>query len=244
MRKHGNYSLVRPSGIGLLCGQNSQEFLIAIDCDGFSAHSFVLQISGGQPLPKTVAFTSGRLGRCQYLFRVPGTNWQLKSRRFNTGMEESLELRGTGMQSILPPSPHALTGKYRWVSRCSPDMQEVAIAPDWLIKLMTKPSNRRVNFPTINTYKTTKYTHSCNKINITHALLLLEVIHPKFANNYHSWIMIGMALKYISQDLLWAWDKWSQLSAKYVAGECNYKWGNFQGTGISDRSLIFFANQS
>lgn len=76
------------------------------------------------------------------------------------------------------------------------------------------------------------------------ALLLLEVIHPKFADRYDSWIFIGMSLKYISPELLPAWDKWSQLSSKYKPGECAYKWETFNGNGITDRTLHFYARNS
>jgi hypothetical protein len=64
---------VRPQGIGLLCGQNSQEFLVAVDCDGASAHQKLKELARGAKIPATVAFSSGRPGRAQYLFRLPGT---------------------------------------------------------------------------------------------------------------------------------------------------------------------------
>ncbi|MFP4409937.1 PriCT-2 domain-containing protein [Coleofasciculus sp.] len=75
-------------------------------------------------------------------------------------------------------------------------------------------------------------------------MLLLEVIHPRFADQYETWIFIGMSLKYISQNLLPAWDEWSQLSPKYKPGECAYKWGTFNGQGITDKTLHYYAINS
>jgi hypothetical protein len=64
-----------PKGYGLITGTpvtiNSETFyLMALDQDGASAREKILQLSGGEELPKTVAFTSGRPGRCQYLFLI------------------------------------------------------------------------------------------------------------------------------------------------------------------------------
>lgn len=52
-----------------------------------------------------------------------------------------------------------------------------------------------------------------------------------------------MALKFISPSLLEEWDKWSRLSPKYKAGECDYKWHSFNGRGITDRTLYWLARQ-
>ncbi|MEQ8464212.1 PriCT-2 domain-containing protein [Coleofasciculus sp. E1-EBD-02] len=53
-----------------------------------------------------------------------------------------------------------------------------------------------------------------------------------------------MSLKYISPNLLPAWDEWSQLSPKYKPGECAYKWGTFNGQGITDKTLHYYARNS
>ncbi len=139
--KHQCFYQVTPQGIGLLCGQTEKEYLVAIDADGSSAHAKIKELSNSRFLPKTVAFTSGRPGRSQYLFSLPGTNHQLKSCKIPTAPGEALELRGTGLQSILPPSPHPLTGSYKWLPNCRPDQVEVAHAPQWVIDKMSKPLN-------------------------------------------------------------------------------------------------------
>lgn len=113
VRVYGNnqtcYEAV-PTGIALLCGQNEREFLVAVDCDGQSAFDQIEQIAP-TPLPSTVAFTSGRAGRAQYLFKIPNfTKNQLKSRKIWTAANEALELRAANLASVLPPSIHPTTG--------------------------------------------------------------------------------------------------------------------------------------
>lgn len=241
---------VTPPGIGLLCGQTESEFLLALDLDGNSAIALVDQLSRGKGLPATVAFTSLRPGRAQYLFSLPKPNIPFKSRRITTAPSEALELRGEGHQSVLPPSPHPLTGHYRWIHR--PDTTLVAPAPDWVIELLTAPQaelQKSKGFKTIvpicdrKSIIVAPSRNTC-ATNISLAQLLLEVIHPNYADNYQSWIFIGMALKYISHSLLPDWDSWSQLSSKYHPGECQYKWDSFKGFGITDRTLHYYALHS
>ncbi|MFB2917117.1 MULTISPECIES: bifunctional DNA primase/polymerase [Aerosakkonema] len=241
---------VTPPGIGLLCGQTETEFLLALDIDGNSAIALVDQLSRGQGLPSTVAFTSGREGRAQYLFTLPSLPKMFKSRRITTAPGEALELRGEGHQSVLPPSPHPLTGHYRWIHR--PDTTPISPAPDWIVQLLTTPQPKPHSSKELKTIipigdrKSIIVGPSRNTCttSITLARLLLEVIHPHYADNYRAWIFIGMALKYISHSLLPDWDTWSQLSSKYQRGECQYKWESFRGFGITDRTLHYYALHS
>ena len=50
-----------------------------------------------------------------------------------------------------------------------------------------------------------------------------------------------MALKSVSEELLPAWDEWSQQSAKYKPGECDYKWQSFREKGVTLGTLYYFA---
>ncbi|WP_410500569.1 bifunctional DNA primase/polymerase [Chroococcidiopsis sp. SAG 2025] len=229
-----------PTGIALLCGQNEREFLIAVDCDGQSAFDQIEQIAP-TPLPSTVAFTSGRASRAQYLFKIPSfTKNQLKSRKIRTAANEALELRAANLASVLPPSIHPTTGQYRWLPGCRPDEIEVAVAPDWIVEQMSVPMKTRS--PSPDSGKSRRVTATPSDSDLAKALLLLEVIQPKFADNYDSWLRIGMALKSISPCLLPAWDSWSQLSSKYKKGECQYKWDSFRQIRTTIGTLYYFAN--
>ena len=116
---------------------------MAVDQDGPSAISQIAELSSRNPLPKTVAFASGRAGRCQYLFLVPERyRDSLKTKKIKTGVigddgkGEQLEFRWKNLQSVLPPSVHPTTGSYHWVEGCAIDETEIAIAPDWIIQQM------------------------------------------------------------------------------------------------------------
>ncbi|MCT7953363.1 bifunctional DNA primase/polymerase [Ancylothrix sp. C2] len=323
LTKTGDLKRIYPPGIGLLTGPNSQEILIAVDIDGKSAERKLEEISGDN-IPPTVSFTSGRPHRRQLLFSAQ-LGMELRSQKIPTGIEEGLELRTKNLQSVLPPSPHPITGCYKWVAGLSPRDIEVAPAPYWLLDLLCQPVNQNkpanlVKFqrpterhatshtttgdPQYSKYtgyttdtsttagyirytglskttnlSTTGYTglskttdfsttgctglskttdfsttgctdhpqytgHSTIQNNsIRTARFLLTQIHPKYADDYDWWIKVGMALKFISPSLLEDWDKWSRLSPKYKAGECDYKWHSFNGRGITDRTLYWLARQ-
>jgi hypothetical protein len=135
-------------GYGLITGYPHKRdgktyYLMALDKDGASAGSKILELSGGQPLPHTVAFSSGRSGRCQYLFLVPEQYAKaIQTRKFRTGVTgddgkgEQLELRWKGLQSVLPPSLHPTSGNYFYLEGCAIQECEIAIAPDWMIEAM------------------------------------------------------------------------------------------------------------
>lgn len=314
LSKAGEIKRIYPPGIGLLTGPNSQEILIAVDIDGESAGQKLKEISGGN-IPPTVSFTSGRPNRKQLLFSAQ-LGMELRSQKIPTGIEEGLELRTKNLQSVLPPSPHPITGCYKWVAGLSPRDIEVAPAPNWLLELLCQPVNQNkpgnlvkfqrpterhattvlsntgytdpntttgdpqhrkytgyttdhpqyteystshrqyTGYNTTGLSKTTDFSttgctdhpqyigHSTIQNNsIRTAKFLLTKIHPKYADDYHWWIKVGMALKFISPSLLEEWDKWSRLSPKYKAGECDYKWHSFNGRGITDRTLYWLARQ-
>ncbi len=242
-RNHNFYEVI-PTGIGVLCGQNSQEFLVAVDCDGKSAYEKIAAITS-TPLPTTVTFTSGRPGRAQYLLRVEGNSrLRLKSRKISTATGEALELRGNNLQSVLPPSVHPETGYYRWFPGCCPNQVEVATAPLWVIEQMSLPEKPQKSQRPHHHHHSPHPTPTPTGVDVEKVLLLLEVIHPRFADDYDSWIKVGMALKWINPNLLRAWDEWSQLSPKYKPGECEYKWHSFNKWGITIRTLYKLANLS
>ena len=288
------YKSVVPTGIAIVCGEYPQGHLIAIDCDGLLGWNKILEFACSQVIPEepvqarkqalqylppTVAFTSGREFRAQYLYVIPETT-PIKSVKL-----EHLELRGGNLASVLPPSFHPNGRKYRWLMGCSPQERNVATAPNWVIKQMhhqynssTKRSKSQesrcdgqnllmknwelnrspllpVNFnqsfcgiPNDSILSSVKVNRikTCASFNtdIKAALTFLEVLHPSYADNYTTWIQIGMALKSVNPSLLEAWDSWSKLSSKYKPGECAYKWQSFRRSGITIRTLAKYASCS
>lgn len=214
-------------------------------------------------LPITVSFSSGRMYRKQYLYKAElSLKHLLKSRKIHIKDDDYLEFRGNNLASILPPSQHPSGKKYKWITG-NPSIVRVAQAPDWVIKQMKLPNR---NNPTktsdsaklnpvpkwaIEQLKHLPDSTSKNYIlqqdlnaDIETARNLLEVIHPKYADNYHDWIRTGMALKSISDSLLPEWDKWSQISSKYEYGMCSYKWTTFKNLRCGIRSLYYLAENS
>lgn len=226
--ERGSYYSV-PTGYAIICGQNTNEYIVALDCDGESTYKNI------PSLPQTISFSSGRLGRAQYLFKITTETDNLRSRKIQTKAGEKLEFRGAGHASVLPPSIHPLTGKYFWLPRSSPKEIELAVAPDWIVEKMLPqllPAREAKNVT---------YSHlhpGRNEISF-----LLQKIHPSFADDYDWWVKVGMALKNISPDLLPTWEDWSRQSPKYKPGECQYKWNTFKKQGVSIGTLYYLANK-
>ncbi|WP_225977646.1 DUF3987 domain-containing protein [Nostoc sp. CENA543] len=138
--KDGIYK-VYPKGYGLRTGKWSGGIL-AIDADGNAPHDLLNKLGG---LPRTISFTSGKPGRCQYLVQVPEEYWSvIETRKINTGVkgddgkDQLLELRWNGCQSVLPPSVHPETGSYKWVN--SPQDCEITQCPIWVIEYFLNES--------------------------------------------------------------------------------------------------------
>lgn len=144
------------TGVGLLTGDLSGG-IFAIDVDGASAEPLLQQISRGD-LPDTVAWTSNKVGRRQFIYQI-ATKYQKKLANFSVRVPrswdelpkafrdkypaleckvadgEGLEFRYNLKQSVLPPGIHPTTGFYSWIKE--PDtLDAIADAPQWLYDLL------------------------------------------------------------------------------------------------------------
>jgi hypothetical protein len=233
----------RAKGYGIRTGKVSGG-IVAIDADGHAAHDKITELSGNVPLPETVAFTSNKPGRCQYLFNVPQEYWDaIATKKIGTGVkgddgkEQKLELRWDGCQSVLPPSVHPETGCYCWLR--SPEEIAIAPAPMWVIEMMLKDSGE-TGTPLLN-HQSQAYE---NWTDIQWALSYLNALSPSRADDYEDWLVVGMALHSLNEDsLLLEWDDWSKMSSKYKVGECEKKWKSFKRQGVAIGSLAHMAQQ-
>lgn len=253
-------------GFGVLTGtpiavEGKKFLLMAIDCDGKSAMEGVKVLSQKSKIPRTVAFSSGRPSRCQYLFLVPEELAEsVKTRRLTTDREknEQIEFRWKGMISALPPSVHPETGKYRWRRRI--DKTAIAIAPDWVIEVMqgklslnvSKSEKSRKKLSIARSERTKELTNRANWTKrprlekgseIEKAISLLQNIPAELADGYWEWIKVGTALKTVSEKLLPEWEQWSQQSTKYKPGECEQKWKFLVPGAVTIGTLYYLANQ-
>lgn len=220
-------------GYGLRTGMVSGG-IVAIDLDGPSARAKMLELSGGQELPQTVAFTSGRAGRSQHLFQVPKELWSvMRSRKFATGVKgddgkgEHVELRWQGLQSVLPPSAHPMTGQYQWIR--APQDTEIALVPQWVVeRMLVEMKTRSVEYTKPNLHSVQHHDQWTDR---DWALSYLAALHPWRADDRDTWLKVGMALHSVSSDFLSEWERWSAQSEKYKPRECEYIWQRFQENG-------------
>lgn len=231
-------------GYGIRTGSISGG-IVAIDFDGFSASSKALELSGGEPLPETVTFTSNRPGREQRLYLIPQEYWAtIKTTKIKTGgvgddgKPEQLELRWDGCQSVLPPSVHPTTGHYRW--RKSPQEIAIAPAPMWVIEAMLADTTE-AQTPLLNQDSHPSVTDRWSDTDW--ALSYLNALSAWRADDYDDWLAVGMALHSVDDSLKSEWDNWSRQSPKYKQGDCDKKWKSFKRQGVAIGTLAHIAKQ-
>jgi len=254
----GELKKIPLQGFGLLTGRpinidGTTYYLMALDQDGESAIRKILELSNGEPLPKTVAFSSGRPGRCQYLFLVPEEYKEvIRTKKVKTGFQgddgkiEQVEFRWSNLQSVLPPSVHPTTGQYHWVSGCAIDETEIAIAPTWVIEqMLIDPALPTPPLLESLTLSSSPHNNSHKQwTDIDFALSYLNALTDNRADDYDEWLNVGMALHSVDDSLLTEWDRWSQQSSKYKPGACEKKWKSFSNHGgITLGTLAHMAKQ-
>jgi len=222
--------------VGLVLGESSG--VIALDFDGDGSTAMFQEVYGltWDQLPRTVAWTSGRPNRRQMAFRVPNELWPyLRGRRFFNAPDGRtvLELRGAGHQSVIA-GQHPDTNGYEWVQGRSPSDLQVADAPEWLLAPLMKAASE----PTAAEHKPSTAADT------PRALDLLAHIPESDADNYTSWIEVGMALHSVDPGLLHDWTEWSRSSAKFDEETCLKKWAGFKGGGITIGSLHYYAERT
>jgi hypothetical protein len=238
----------KAKGYGLRTGTVSGG-IVAIDADGHAAQDKINELSGGVPMPETVAFTSNKPGRCQYLFYIPQEYWgAISTKKIGTSVqdennkEQKLELRWDGCQSVLPPSVHPETGYYRWVK--SPEEVAIAPAPTWVIEAMLAEPESAQHEPERHATSYTRKARTGEEwSNEEWALSYLSALSSYRADDYDDWVAVGMALHSVSDSLLADWDNWSQQSQKYSPGCCEKKWKSFKRQGVAIGTLAHMAKQ-
>lgn len=74
---------------------------------------------------------------------------------------------------------------------------------------------------------------------------LVRCLNKKRAEDYGTWIQVGLCLKNISEDLLESWDEFSCQCPSYSADECTKKWesirDNHCGSSLGIGSLYYWA---
>jgi len=223
----------RAVAIGVIAGPQSGGLLF-VDHDGLGASEVLEQIGAPlRELPKSWAVTSGRDGRLQIIYQVPEPFWPtIKTTKLRSSIKgEQLELRWAGCQSVVAGA-HPITGAYRWMKGRSPADLPAAIAPSILLQQMQRKQPDPA--PLLRIPETDS----------TRARDFLDRIPAADADDYDTWVKVGMALHSAGDDsLLQDWIRWSATSGKFEPGICHAKWKTFNGTagGVSVGTLAHLA---
>ena len=213
--------------------------LLFVDHDGLGASKELESIgfeNGLKSLPISWACTSNRNARLQIIYKVPERYWdhiktnklhKHKTQSWNDTKQkmedEKLELRWTGCQSIVL-GQHPDTQGYRWLKNRGPLDLPLAEAPIQIIENMLRPKPKPKN--------TFQPTITNPKSDAERARSYLRSLSSLRADDYDSWVRVGMALHSVGDDsLLFDWDSWSSQSAKWEQGECDRKWATFEAGG-------------
>ena len=223
----------RAVAIGVIAGPQSGGLLF-VDHDGLGASEVLEQIGAPlRELPKSWAVTSGRDGRLQIIYQVPEPFWPtIKTTKLRSSIKgEQLELRWAGCQSVVAGA-HPITGAYRWMKGRSPADLPAAIAPSTLLQQMQR--KQPDSAPLLRIPETDS----------TRARDFLDRIPAADADDYDTWLKVGMALHSAGDDsLLQDWIRWSATSANFEPGICQAKWKSFSSTagGVSLGTLAHLA---
>jgi len=120
-----------PWSIGLRCGQPARTWVLAVDAGhgGWESIAELEREHGALPMTPAARTPSGG---AHIFYRLDGTDV-----RNRAGVRPGVDVRGTGGFVVLPPAP-ALTGLREWIH--SPAQVELALAPPWLLELVTRPA--------------------------------------------------------------------------------------------------------
>ncbi|MEZ2241763.1 DUF3987 domain-containing protein [Microcoleus sp.] len=178
------------TGISVITGPLS-DGLMAIDFDGPTAFDKYLEFSGGEGLPETPRWTSGRDGHFQILLDVVPEKWEgLKPQKIELPNGDKLELRWNQC-STLPPSIHPDTKKpYYWEkSDCA-----IAACPDFILDLMRE--SPAVTLPEKPIEKSTIYIgEEKSLVDILENQILPHLDAEKFYGNWVALKKSGRNLK-------------------------------------------------
>lgn len=221
----------RAVAIGVIAGPQSGGLLF-VDHDGLGASEILEQLGAPlRDLPKSWAVTSGRDGRLQIIYQVPEPFWAtIKTTKLRSSIKgEQLELRWAGCQSVVAGA-HPITGSYRWLKGRAPGDLPLAEAPSLLLQQMQRQQPEPaplLRLPDTDSIRAREF---------------LAAIPPADADDYDTWVQVGMALHSVGDDaLLNDWIDWSATSGKFEPGACEAKWRSFNGHGVTLGTLAHLA---
>jgi P4 family phage/plasmid primase-like protien len=137
----------------------------------------------------------------------------------NIGKEDLIELADEAMEG-LDKDYDIMPGNFKGIRR------------NKVNKRKRKRSPKRLRGDTITTNKELEKIEK-----------LVDLLLPKRAECYETWIQVGWCLHNIDHRLLQAWISFSKKSSKYEAGVCERDWENMDNEGLGIGSLYMWAKE-
>jgi len=227
--------------IGLPLGESNNVIALDFDIDVDGLHAKIIAMIKPSPVRKVGAkgFTA--------FYRYNGE----RNRRWKTEGETVVELLSTGTQTVMPYSIHPDTGKpYIWLTEdnlLDYDAMDLPQLPnDFIDKVDELFGIKRkiIEYSRTNKRKIIEYsrTNEGGDIELDTVKSALQYIA---ANEYSTWIEIGMALNHTYGDVAFnVWDSWSATAANYDPAKMDYKWrsfGAYTGSKISAATILHYA---
>jgi replicative DNA helicase len=220
------------ANVGLLTGQANG--FIALDLDSYKAG-----YEAPQDVPDTVSVSTGSGGQ-QLYYRYPEGH-RIGSRSNVTGkgkVDKGVDIKADGGYVVAVGSAtHG--GPYEWSSRICPTADKfheiLTPCPHWIIHLFNGQPKQGVPVNSI----------AGNLSDIDKARDALNRLSPGRADDYDSWLHVGMALHTVGVPL-GDWIQWSRQSGKFDQDVCESKWKSFDTNHTRNfglGSLIMWARQ-
>lgn len=122
-------------GFGVATGKRSGIWVLDVDPRSGGIETLAALEQKHAPLPKTVSVLTGSKG-LHFYFQYPGPDYRNTAGALGAG----LDTRGDGGYIVGPGSLHKSGRRYYWQN--GPADNELAVAPDWLLKLVHQPAKR------------------------------------------------------------------------------------------------------
>ena len=180
----------------------------------------------GLPQPSLQVDTGGKSIHTYYLLDEPITPelWRTLQQGFIYHLKSDPSLHNPGRVMRLAGSIHPDTGEI--ASVCSQGKFGQSYPLETFIDVLAIPTAQTLHNP---------------KDDVSAAINYLNHMGTSVAEDYHSWIDVGMALKAVSPTLLDEWIRWSKQSNKSTTAEFQAKWDSFKGSGLNIGTLWYYA---
>lgn len=180
----------------------------------------------GLPTPTLQVDTSGKSIHTYYLLDEPISPelWRTLQQGFIYHLKSDPSLHNPGRVMRLAGSVHPDTGEVAKVGLNTPIGMSYPV--ETFIDLLAIPTAQTLHNP---------------KDDVSAAIEYLNHMGASVAEEYHSWVKVGMALKAISPSLKDEWVRWSSQSSKAINTNFDEKWDSFKGSGVGIGTLWYYA---